>query len=321
MKQLGDKYKSFKAWQVKPYEVAKLSANKHKCATCHTEFHGNYCPRCGQSASIGRYSLKTTFLLFLDVWGLGNRGMFRTIRDLLLRPGYMIRDYLSGMQMAYFPPFKMFFLLLALNVLVDSGFNVRMTNTIKKSKELAEKELNISNDNQDNTLITISKDKKVTIEKTSETESKTKHTNKLNTKGNNIQSMYINIIMKILNWIIDNGTIVWFLWLLIISGPMFLFFRHNPNIPDIHYSEFFVALVYITNMMTIISIVNSFFFPLSDKLFLAASLLSVLALKQLCGYSFMRTFFKVIASFILLGFVSLTLIVSVDAIADWILDL
>ena len=51
------------------------------------------------------------FLNFLDVWGLGNRGMFRTIRDLVLRPGYMIRDYLKGMQMAYFPPFNMFFLL------------------------------------------------------------------------------------------------------------------------------------------------------------------------------------------------------------------
>jgi hypothetical protein len=25
---------------------------------------------------------------------MGNRGMFRTLRDLILRPGYLIRDYI-----------------------------------------------------------------------------------------------------------------------------------------------------------------------------------------------------------------------------------
>ena len=70
--------------------------------------------------------------MFLDVWGLGNRGMFRTIRDLILRPGYMIRDYLQGMQMAYFPPFKMFFLLITLALLVQSGMNIKQENRIDK---------------------------------------------------------------------------------------------------------------------------------------------------------------------------------------------
>ena len=113
LEELKTKYRQFKAWQKQPYQVAPMSHESHQCATCGTRFEGNYCPRCGQSASVGIYSFKKAFLLFLDVWGLGNRGMFRTIRDLLLRPGYMIRDYLQGMQMAYFPPFKMFFLLMS----------------------------------------------------------------------------------------------------------------------------------------------------------------------------------------------------------------
>jgi hypothetical protein len=49
---------------------------------------------CVQSARIGRYSFKNALLLFLDVWGMGNRGMFRTLRDLILRHGYLIRDYI-----------------------------------------------------------------------------------------------------------------------------------------------------------------------------------------------------------------------------------
>ena len=112
MNNLQDRYKRYKEWKLQPHQVATLSEEQHECATCGIRYNGNYCPRCGQSAKIGRYSFKNAFLLFLDVWGLGNRGMFRSIRDLILRPGYMIRDYLRGMQMAYFPPFKMFFLLL-----------------------------------------------------------------------------------------------------------------------------------------------------------------------------------------------------------------
>ena len=103
------RYKQFKEWKQQPRQVAPLSEVQHECATCGTHYEGNYCPRCGQSAKVGRYSFKNAILMFLDVWGLGNRGMFRSIRDLILRPSYMIRDYLRGMQMAYFPPFKMFF--------------------------------------------------------------------------------------------------------------------------------------------------------------------------------------------------------------------
>lgn len=56
--------------------------------------------------------------------GVGNRSMFRNILDLMFRSGYMIRDYLSGMQSAYFPPFKMFFLLTAFFYVVEHGFSL-----------------------------------------------------------------------------------------------------------------------------------------------------------------------------------------------------
>ena len=97
-------------------------------------------PRCGQSSKIGRYSFKAALLLFLDVWGMGNRGMFRTLRDLILRPGYMIRDYISGMQMAYFPPFKLLFLLTALTLVVESGVNLKGENFSESDKEQVVKE-------------------------------------------------------------------------------------------------------------------------------------------------------------------------------------
>ena len=53
---LKEKYREFKEWQLRPYQVAPLSQEEHTCATCGTSYQGNYCPRCGQSSRISRYS-------------------------------------------------------------------------------------------------------------------------------------------------------------------------------------------------------------------------------------------------------------------------
>ena len=273
MDQLRENYEKFKEWQVKPHEVAQLTAEKHECATCHTEFHGNYCPRCGQKSTIGRYSFKTAFLTFLDVWGLGNRGMFRTIRDLLLRPGYMIRDYLSGMQMAYFPPFKMFFLVITLSVLVDSGLNIKMTNTLNNTFTTT-------------TKVDVSKEPDQAL---NDNDSKKK-----------LELKILDKIDKCVSWLDNNQTIVQFLLLLVLSGPMYLLFRKNKKIPDIRYSELFIAMVYITNMMTIINIIGGFFLPGNASVKHLAYALSIIPLTQLFGYSYLKTLFKVVASFAIL---------------------
>lgn len=123
--------RAFRMWQRRPYEVAPLKNEHHVCSSCKTEFTGNYCPRCGQAAEVGRFSFKKALMLFLDVWAIGNRSMLRTLRDLMLRPGYMIRDYLSGMRSAYFPPFKMFFLLAAFSLIVEYGFDLGLSDDKK----------------------------------------------------------------------------------------------------------------------------------------------------------------------------------------------
>ena len=310
MEQLRDKYESFKAWQQRPHQVMPLTAEKHVCTTCGTEFHGNYCPRCGQRSTIGRYSFKSAFLLFLDVWGLGNRGMFRTIRDLLLRPGYMIRDYLSGMQMAYFPPFKMFFLSIALLVLVQSGLNIRMENVISQSKEVITQNLDETSSNLDKMADNMSEaappdtiqinEKKLAIEKGEDG-------NSIKVNGKYFGLKFAETLQKFFRWITDNQTASQFLLLLVLSAPMYLLFRHNKKIPDIHYSEFFVSMVYITNLMTLISIVGDFFSPGNVLMSIVAGAASIVPLKQLYGYSYIKTFFKVALSFVLLFLMAILL--------------
>ena len=309
MKNLHNRYKRFKEWEQQPHQVAPLSEDHHECATCGTHYEGNYCPRCGQSAKIGRYSFKNAILLYLDVWGLGNRGMFRSIRDLILRPGYMIRDYLRGMQMAYFPPFKMFFLLIALSLLVDSGMNIQGINREKQNEKETEElfsrvkpkaTLDASNDKADE-----------------------KKTGKLLTKeekekrfGQEFERKWD----KIIELIDQHSSAVTIVGLLFFSLPLYLLFRHSPAIPDLRLSECFVAMVYITNMIVIYDIIPSLlcFSVKAEIVFdMLILLLAIIPIKQLSGYSYVSTIWRLIAALIpfiimclLLLFAAIIIIVS-----------
>ena len=292
---LKEKYRVFKEWQQRPYQVAPLTQEEHTCATCGTSYQGNYCPRCGQSSRIGRYSVKTAFLLFLDVWGLGNRGMFRSIRDLLLRPGYMIRDYLGGMQMAYFPPFKMFFLLATLSIVVNSGLNIRGENQLVKVVQTYERSIDMD-------IRTVPAEQKAGV--------------KSGTDNERLDfGEKINGTLKVfIRFLIDHQTVVELVWLLVLSLPLYVLFRNCPAIPDLYYTEFFVAMIYITNMMNIVSIVFSFFCVNLDTIGFISPILSIVALKQLCGYSYLRTILGLAASFAIITIAVLIIVVLVGIV-------
>lgn len=271
--QMKEKYRRFRQWQLQPHQVAPLVNEPHECATCGTHYEGNYCPRCGQSAKIGRYSFKKAFLLFLDVWGLGNRGMFRTIRDLILRPGYMIRDYLQGMQMAYFPPFKMFFLLVALSLIVETGLNVKMENRLVSTQEQFAQGVNNAFSEKDSTSVTVAEDSSDSVK--------------------NFLSHEVN------DWMMKHISMVTIVFLLLFSGPLYLFFRKSPAYPNIRFSEFFVAMVYSMNMIDIFSIVTNFLClnVFLDFFFL---FLIIIPIKQLSGYSYWRTLLHFILALMLI---------------------
>ena len=284
MKNLHNRYKRYREWKLEPHQVAPLSEEQHECATCGTHYEGNYCPRCGQSARIGRYSFKKAILLFLDVWGLGNRGMFRSIRDLILRPGYMIRDYLRGMQMAYFPPFKMFFLLLTLWLVVDSGLNIQFVNRDKQNEKETEQifsrfkpkvSQNATDDKAD--------EKKNGILFTKEEKEKM------------FNQEYERRSGEVGDWIEQHSSLLVLAGLLLFSLPLYLLFRRSPAIPDLRLSECFVAMVYITDMILIYGIIPSLLcFSVKAEIYydLLSLLLAIIPIKQLSGYSYFSTIWR-----------------------------
>lgn len=236
---------------------------------------GNYCPRCGQSSRIGRYSLKNALLLFLDVWGLGNRGMFRTLRDLILRPGYMIHDYISGMQMAYFPPFKLLFLLTAFHLVVSSGYNLKDQNFWRTTAEQTIEE---------------------TAAPTAKEEVKAEVAND-EPEVKNFEEAGGWLERKIKEYGEKYRTYLVLIMLVSMSIFIYFFIRRSPNIPDMRFSELLVTVVYIWNMVTMYNIVVTFL-GINDRL-LVISLLPIIPLKQLTGFTWWRTILAVAVSYLL----------------------
>lgn len=104
-------HETAKKQEQQPAYSRQKSTAVRTCAFCGETFEGRYCPQCGTDNERTALTFRNALQNVLDVWGLGNRPMWRTIKELFWRPGYMMRDYLRGRQMAYFPPVKMLFLL------------------------------------------------------------------------------------------------------------------------------------------------------------------------------------------------------------------
>lgn len=265
IEKIKEKWRAFNAWQKQPYVVAPMNSEQHTCATCETVYEGNFCPRCGQSRHIEpKMSLWRTFLLFLDVWGIGNRGMFRTIRDLMLRPGYLICDYIRGKRNAYFPPFKLLFLLTTLSLIIGHGWNLAHKNyqeeAIAHEQQASEKE---------------------NREDFQNLESFYRHLEEFD----NIQREYPALARL--------G------YTIFLSFFFFILFHKSRVVGNLSYHEFLIAMVYMVNMANIYTVVLRFFGagPVWVSL---PTLLYLVPLKQMSGYSWWATVGKTLLSLLLM---------------------
>ena len=289
-----EKLDSIKAWREQPRQVAPMSQEEHDCMNCHEHYIGRFCPRCGQAATTSRFSMKVAAENFAEAYGMGERGMFRTIRDLLLRPGYMILDYLRGMRVSYFAPFKMFFLLFAISTLVTHGLNIKGQALYDDSEASVQ---NLEKEIDEKSGSTAEQDVLEIEGETFKFSDRTKAiVYKIFDRMERFEKRFPSINTLIL--------------LMIVSGFLYLFFRHCPKIPDLRYPEFFMALLYVANMYTVYSIVFDFF--CLSKLSSYSIFLTLIPLKQMSGYSLWRTALKTVtASLIMFGLLIMLIILGI----------
>lgn len=278
MMTLKETYIKFRNWQKTPFEVAPLSGEDQECTTCGTKYKGNFCPRCGQSAKVeSRMSLWKTLLLVLDVWGVGNRGMFRTLRDLILRPGYLICDYIQGKRSAYFPPFKMLFLLTTLSLVVGHGFNIMHQNYQTSLNQ-------------------------VNIEDAFSTDT-------ITSREDPIIIGFFSWVNQLINFQKEYPAIFQLISICLFGFFFYIFFKNSKIIGKFTFSEFFIGLVYMVNMYIIYNVFIRFFgyFGLTPVYWFWLPCLYLIPLKQISGYSLWGTIWRSSCS-ITLGMISILFI-------------
>ena len=123
--QLKQLYHHFCRWQ----QTGPNYFNRHEdsvqhCHNCGTEFADNFCPRCGQRAEVGRVGWNSVKENITLLWGMDSRSLGYTLIQLLGRPGYLVREYISGRRLVSFPPVKMLVIVCLFVVLFETVFHL-----------------------------------------------------------------------------------------------------------------------------------------------------------------------------------------------------
>lgn len=107
---IKQQYRRFRAWQREPFNHELKSEEQQHCANCHQDYTGNFCPYCSQKAGLGKVTWASVTKGISIVYGMDSRSLLYSLLQLLLRPGYLISDYINGERQSSFPPVKMLLL-------------------------------------------------------------------------------------------------------------------------------------------------------------------------------------------------------------------
>ena len=82
---------------------------QNNCVNCGKNGTGNYCNNCGNEYHIHRITVGHILHEVIHLLTHFDKGVLYTIKQLLLRPGFMQRDYLAGKRSKHQKPFATFF--------------------------------------------------------------------------------------------------------------------------------------------------------------------------------------------------------------------
>lgn len=263
-----------------------------QCLNCGTEFEGNFCPECGQSAETGRFTMRFIFENLLAAFLSKDGGIWFTLKNLFTRPGAMIVEILKGKRRRYFSPFPMLFFVLTFYLLLAS-----LTGSRDNYRQAEQEYMNIE----------VSKDDKSAEQGTDAEQSKdyTERYNRVRKMGSNCIKFYNN-----------HYAVVFMLTL-----PLFLFAARvcygKSNRRRYYRAEYLVAITYSMVIVVIYlwlgSLMYLFSESLSDKMGVYMPFAFVTAftvcLRKMMGFSIKKTVWRslltVLLYYVTLGFIAL----------------
>lgn len=74
------------------------------CKNCDATIDTKFCPGCGQKAEIHRITIGHLLHEFFHVMTHADKGILLLIKELIKRPGFVIKEYIEGRRKKYFNP-------------------------------------------------------------------------------------------------------------------------------------------------------------------------------------------------------------------------
>lgn len=95
------------------------------CKNCSATLGGHFCSNCGQAADV--HLLSTKELIHEVAEGLfhGDSRLWRTLKCLWFKPGFLTQQFVAGRRMEYLPPFRLYLVLSVIFFLLASTLPVR----------------------------------------------------------------------------------------------------------------------------------------------------------------------------------------------------
>ncbi len=103
-----------------------------KCLNCKIIATGNYCANCGQKTSTHRFSLSNIGHDLMHILHV-EKGLFYTLKMLITRPGYAVREFVDGERIRYFNYLTLLLLLIAVDSFIDSVSGIRISDIMPGS--------------------------------------------------------------------------------------------------------------------------------------------------------------------------------------------
>jgi len=134
--------------------MSKNSLRKDKtCLNCNYVVENRFCPNCGQENSDTRKTFHHLFIHFFEDLTHYENTFWKTIKNLLLKPASLTKEYLSGKRLSYLAPVRLyifisfvtFFLIAVLpnknneNGLIDINQTQNSTDTINNKTDTLSK--------------------------------------------------------------------------------------------------------------------------------------------------------------------------------------
>lgn len=98
-------------------------ANIFICKNCESETSGSYCNNCGQRTSIKKVTFSETFQDIINGMFSLDAPLWMTVKMLIVNPGKLFRDFLSGKRKTYYKPVSFFILTTIIFVLTKALLN------------------------------------------------------------------------------------------------------------------------------------------------------------------------------------------------------